>query len=132
MDRIITVAIFGLFLIGPAIAGTPREFVFTDKSPEQKVAIDWDDQTRIAVSPPCRPGDKKSCEALKRLKKSSMKAIESERKSSTANPGALICLKIGGKVVIGRDAEMNQNAFCRFSDESLIDCGTLIWFGRNK
>ena len=44
-----------------------------------------------------------------------------------ANPGSLLCRKIGGNVVIGRDSERNENSFCRFKDGSLVDNGTLFY-----
>jgi putative hemolysin len=89
-------------------------------------------EKHVTVSEPCEIGKPKSCEALRALDRASMKALDENQRKSSANPGAMICSKIGGKVVIARDSEQNQNAFCGFADGSWIDCGTLFWFGRNK
>jgi putative hemolysin len=89
-------------------------------------------EKHVTVSEPCEIGKPKSCEALRALERASMKALDGDQRKSSANPGAMICRKLGGKVVIARDSEQNQNAFCGFADGSWIDCGTLFWFGRNK
>jgi len=91
-----------------------------------------DAEKHLTVSEPCSIGKPKSCEALRALDRASMKSLDEYQRKSSANPGAMICSNIGGKVVISRDAEQNQNAYCGFADGSWVDCGSLFWFGRNK
>ncbi len=43
------------------------------------------------------------------------------------NPGSLVCRFVGGEVYIAFDARGNENALCRFSDESWISCGSLAF-----
>jgi len=123
-------ALLGLVLsISGARAAVETTEVMLNGKPVRMIS---DVEKHLTVSEPCSIGKPKSCEALRALERASMKALDEYQRKSSANPGAMICSKIGGKVVIARDAEQNQNAYCGFADGSWVDCGSLFWFGRNK
>jgi putative hemolysin len=123
------VALFSLLVaISVAQAVETSEVALNGKT----VRMISDAEKHLTVSDPCKIGKPKSCEALRAADRASMKSLDEYQRKSSANPGAMICTNVGGKVVIARDAEQNENAFCGFADGSWIDCGSLFWFGRNK
>ncbi|OFZ05719.1 MAG: hypothetical protein A2070_12925 [Bdellovibrionales bacterium GWC1_52_8] len=79
---------------------------------------------KLLVSQNCVQKDKQpKCEALLKLARASTSGLSLE---GGANPGALICSRIGGKVVIGQDAKANERAFCRFPDSSMIAADSIL------
>jgi putative hemolysin len=131
MDRIIVMMI--LLILSLNCGAETRTFTIYENKKATKVQFEWDEKKRIGVSANhCRPVDENSCEALKKLKSAALSSIKEDKNFGTANPGTLICKKIGGEVVMGYDQEQNENSFCRFSDSSLVDSGSLTWFGRLK
>lgn len=92
---------------------------------KKKVAFSASTDRRIIIHSRCLT---QNCLAIDVLKAASVKAIEKEI-SGGMNPGALVCKKLKGKVILGFDLKENQNSFCRFDDGSLIDNGTLVHYG---
>jgi hypothetical protein len=128
MGRIIKIYILNCWIIIPCFAGEIKVFTFKEETRTLAIKTEWDDKSRIAVSSHCRLSDRNSCMALKKLDKASMGEVKSIGKGSSANPGTRICKFLEGRVVIGHDSEGNENSFCKFQDQSLIDCGTLSWY----
>jgi putative hemolysin len=132
MVRVAVALIFYTIVSIEGHTGELRVFSFSDKSKPYTVKTEWDMSTRIAVSSHCLLNRENSCLALKKLSEASLKKAQLKRKESSANPGTLICEDLGGRVIIGRDSNGDENSFCKFKDQSLIDCGSLTWYGRNK
>jgi hypothetical protein len=51
-----------------------------------------------------------------------------EKLGGGKNPGAVLCHEMRGNVVFALDNEDNESTFCQFTDESLIDNGSLAYF----
>lgn len=64
------------------------------------------------------------CLAIQKLKIASLKTLGTGLLGG-ANPGAVACLKLGGKIFIALDSHKNQNSVCQFSDSSIVSTGTL-------
>ena len=85
-------------------------------------------EKRITINNVCKTN--KKCMALTTLKSLSMSAVAATDLSGGANPGPILCeQQAKGKVVMGLDPNGNQNSFCIFSDGSIIDNGTLTYYG---
>ena len=71
-----------------------------------------------------------NCEAYKTIKSASYKKIKRPRIGGI-NAGALMCeQQFDGIVLIGIDnSTHNENSVCKLSDGSMIDNGTLIFYG---
>ncbi len=120
--------LFSLLAISGAQAIETSEVVLNGKT----VRMISDAEKHLTVSEPCKIDKPKSCVALRALDRAAMKSLDEHQRKSSANPGAMICTNVGGKVAIARDSQQNENAFCGFADGSWVDCGSLFWFGRNK
>ena len=84
---------------------------------------------RLTISKNCLKNGKFNCLAYQTIKKASLKAIE-DQLFGGMNPGSKICSdQLRGTVVLGKDDKGNENSFCKFSDESIIDNGTLTYYG---
>jgi hypothetical protein len=128
MDRMIKILILNFWIIIPCFAGEIKVFTFKEETKTLTIKTEWDEKSRIAVSSHCRLNDRNSCIALKKLDKASKVQVKTIGQGSTASPGTGSCKFLEGKVVIGQDSEGNENSFCKFQDQSLIDCGTLSWY----
>ena len=83
---------------------------------------------RITANEVCQK--KKACDAFKVLRKLSMDSISADDLFGGANPGPILCeQQAQGEVVMGEDEDFNQNSFCKFKDGSIIDNGTLTYYG---
>lgn len=71
---------------------------------------------------------KTPCLAREKLLELRGSKIEKTEEDGTANLGAMICKKIGGKILLGRNRQHDQNSFCEFFDKSIVDSGTLAYF----
>jgi putative hemolysin len=91
----------------------------------RKIALVDVPERRLTISKSCerRPGQFR-CKAYEAFEHASLAGHEEELRGG-ANPGAVVCGLARGKVKISRDAQGRENAYCRFSDGSLIDCGSL-------
>lgn len=92
------------------------------------------DVSRITISSNCIKNSKVGdCAAIRGLKTVSFKKIE-RPKFGGANPGALICeQQLHGIVMVGINQNTkNENSFCKLADGSIIDNGTLIFYGRKN
>lgn len=65
-----------------------------------------------------------SCLAKKKLKTQRLAAGMASM-AHDRNPTAELCPVAGGKLVIGTDANKNENSFCRFADGSLVSATAL-------
>ena len=84
-------------------------------------------EKRITVNDVCKT--QKTCMALQVLNKVSKNSLNAGDLYGGANPGPLLCLQVKGEVVMGEDLKGNQNSFCRFKDGSIVDNGTLTYYG---
>jgi hypothetical protein len=121
-----------LFFLISLVAIQPS-LCFADKSEKEQWLIDGKnveffnfEKDRIRTSKDCGQDVKKlKCIAIDKL--TSKKSMGQDVKFSDQNPGALICEHLEGKVVIGTDSSRNQNSFCKFNDNSMIDNGSLTY-----
>ena len=87
-----------------------------------------DSDKRITVDENCKKRSK--CKALSVLSKMSENKLSEKELHGGANPGPLLCKhQAKGKVVMGTDKNGNQRSFCQFKDGSIIDNGTLTYYG---
>jgi hypothetical protein len=67
------------------------------------------------------------CFAYKALNNQSKNKLTEKELEGGKNPGAVICKKIfNGNILILRDKLQNENAFCKFSDGSIVSASGLI------
>lgn len=128
MGRIMKILLLNLLITLPSFAGDIRDFKFKEQGKIVSIKTEWDSKSRIAVSSHCRIDDRNSCDALKQFDKAIKTKMKSNSIGTSASPGVIMCEGLGGDVVIGQDTEGNENSFCKFKDQSLIDCGTLMWY----
>ncbi len=101
----------------------------------KKVAFIFDKNAKIRISQNClRKKQKKyNCIAFKKIKESTRQGIDQKYFKGGANPGAVICRrKLKGTVVLGYDANKNQNTFCKFKDNSYLSSGTITYHSQKK
>ena len=132
MDRVALLLACFVVMMKTSYGSEIKIFTFFDEKKAYDVKTEWDSSIRIGVSSHCQRSAKSSCLALQKLDAASMRNVQAKGHGSSANPGTLICENLGGRVIIGRDSSGNENSFCKFKDQSLIDCGTLTWYGRLK
>lgn len=65
------------------------------------------------------------CEAYSAYQKAASQVLAPTAKRGGRNPGAVLCGKIGGKVVVAVDESGNQQSFCAFQDQSYVSTGSL-------
>ena len=81
----------------------------------------------LLVSKNCTLASPENCEATKVLKSISYASLKNKIYGDV-NPGAVFCNQVGGKEQLGVDKDQNENMFCRFSDNSLVACSSLLYF----
>ena len=66
----------------------------------------------------------KDCQALKALDRVNQSPKQENFKMGGRNPGAWRCAHLsGGMVAILADDKGNQDSYCIFKDQSMVDCG---------
>ncbi|HAR43014.1 MAG TPA: hypothetical protein DCS07_10365 [Bdellovibrionales bacterium] len=80
------------------------------------------ERTLLLNSSCVKNSEPSDCKAWKLAQVSSATGIHPQ---GGQEPGALVCAKLGGRVQIAKDSRNNEEAFCGFSDGSLISCGSL-------
>ncbi len=78
-----------------------------------------------------------NCEAIKKLKNASLHGLHrlhglKNALAGGANPGAIVCLQLGGRSLVSLDSKSNQNNVCQFADGSIISSGTLHYHARQN
>jgi len=122
---VIKFLIFSFFLVFRVEAQELVSFKVNDQS---VVFYDYQDD-RITISKNCVKKKKiQPCMAYKALQAASFQTLAEEKFQGGANPGAVICKALKGKVVIGEDKKANENSFCLFEDKSIIDNGSLSYY----
>lgn len=87
-------------------------------------------EQRLLVSLNCLKNAKLKCKAYDAL--FSKSALTEQLETPVlGNPGHAICKSLKGEFVLGIDIHHNQNSFCRFSDGSYVDHGTLTYYHYN-
>jgi len=115
-----TLALLSAMNCATGYAAEEEKYRFGD----QQVAFISLEGGELLVTENCAPKPKGSaCDALKRAAKATTSKLNL---NGGANPGALICTKIEGKVRIGRDSKQNEQAFCAFPDSSMIAADSLL------
>jgi hypothetical protein len=99
-----------------AWAGEPRCF-----SVQSRMSCLEDDVCK-GLAGPARNG---ACDASRALKRASSKAIGEGELRGGKEPGAVLCRKLSGDVVVGADSQGNQQGFCVFADGSLLTTSKL-------
>ncbi len=126
MRASLTFIIFSIFFNAAAFAGN-QIYAFGKTEVEF-----WSfESLKITVSNRCISNSKLAdCDALRGLKIVSFKRLD-RAKFGGPNPGALICeQQLNGIVMVGIDKlSQNENSFCKLSDGSIVDNGTLISYG---
>ena len=99
----------------------------------KKINFYNNEQLRILASEKCvLSKDGKSCKNFEFLKKVSIIKLGIPKEGG-ANPGSLICEEqINGKIVMGYDSSQNQISFCKLANGTLIDNGTLSYYGHQN
>lgn len=103
---------FLLLLTSTALANNCETFT----GYEMKEQLCWDKALRGWVSARCL---KENCEAKSKLKSPSLSNLAGQ------NPSAMVCHDLKQQVVILKDPQNNEQSFCRFKDQSLIDTNAL-------
>jgi len=103
------------------------------KFDEGTITFSHNQSLRLTLSKSCEPkSGEYSCDAYSALKKASF-AKAMKQVSGSLNPGSVICKSItGGTVVLGLSEKGNENSFCRFKDGSMVDNGSLVYYGRKN
>lgn len=83
----------------------------------------------VTLSKPCKSLDKKElCKEISYLKTISLSKA-GLKATGGINPASVICKKtLNGAVYIGYDENKNENSFCKTSDGTYIDGGTLTYY----
>lgn len=116
MKRLIT--LFSIFIINCyAEDQFPLEH-YTFGSTKKSFVYSHLYQTRLSLK--CRvQTEKYKCLAFDALKNSNLDKSEVVQERG-ADSGSRICLKLGGRILLGLDKNNNQNAFCLFKDKSMV------------
>lgn len=86
--------------------------------------IEKEPKTKKLISVNC---NNTKCFAYKALNEHSKKQLSEHELKGGKNPGAVICTKyFKGTILILRDVKQNENAFCKFSDGSLLSASGLM------
>lgn len=96
----------------------------------KKVAFIEDQEKRLLISKNCQKAAHfYSCDAFNALKKASARNMNYAL-GGGKNPGAIECLSFrGAKTLVGLDSSGNEWSLCAFEDGSLIDSGSLDYYG---
>lgn len=98
------------------------DFVFKIRG--AKVVFVSFDRPPLLVSKSCVAKPQKlECQAATALSRASLKG--SGANAGSANPGAVLCPKLKGRIVIGTNRIGGENSFCLFEDGSLVSNGSL-------
>ena len=94
--------------------------------------LDFPDR-RLTISENCGSKiEKMTCMAAQSLKLSTLHGTP-PGKLASRNPGSVVCTEVlGARVVIGLDSHRNENSFCLFKDESIIDNGSLTHYAKTN
>ncbi len=68
-----------------------------------------------------------ACAAAKALAKAPGLILDADELEGGKNPGAVLCQKLGGRIVIGNDRFGNQESFCAFDDKSMTTSASLAY-----
>lgn len=89
-----------------------------------------DEANGILVSKNC---EKKKCEALKFIKRISLKKLDAKDLSGGKNPGAVLChLEDEARIIFLKDLHGNENSFCMLKDHSFISTSTLYIYAQKN
>lgn len=84
---------------------------------------------QLLISKDCLQNNGKlRCAAFTALNHASLRRVRELQKGG-AHPGALICEKLGGYVLVGENQHGDQNSFCLFDDRSSVSTGSLLTRG---
>ncbi len=105
-------------------SSTIKTFLIDDKKTQFIEIL----EKRILTSSDCK---NLKCMAIKKLEVASLKKARKDLYNGM-NPGAHICVtQLSGKIIVGTN-EMGMNTFCQFSDQSLIDVGTITFYANQN
>jgi putative hemolysin len=110
-----------------ALAGSNQTVRFGDRS----VKLFVDMKRGLFISDSCRKSEDFDCDASRALKLASFKKVSGALEGG-ANPGAMICLSLGGKLLSTLEADKSSTSYCEFKDGSVAASGTLTYYGRKN
>lgn len=87
----------------------------------QEVCVSKEEKAWFSMS--CH--QKPNCDAIgfwKNLEKIQFKVTSG---GEAQNPGVLLCHKLGGKILQGRNDRGSQNSFCQAKDQSFVDVASI-------
>ncbi len=79
----------------------------------------------LSISSSCKKGEVLDCAAYAAFKRRETAPLTSADLEGGKNPGSLRCRKLGGEVKIAVGENLDETSVCKFSDGSIIDCGSL-------
>lgn len=109
-----------LYFVSAATAFSNTTFEINEKN----VSFLDDRIQQLTISKNCKTKKSLSCKAYSAFLKRNTVKLNSKDRVGGVNPGSIKCRGLGGTVVIGT-RNRNENSFCRFDDDSYIDCGSL-------
>jgi hypothetical protein len=116
--KLLTMAILLNTFYGPAsFANT-----LTLKIDHETVSFFRDPNTLLVLSESCRF----NCAAKKEAAPVKLNKIRIRNSGGGRNPGSVLCSAIGGEIWIGFEENKNQRSVCKFSDNSFVECGSLV------
>ena len=68
------------------------------------------------------------CRAADALRRVDRRMAVGLDKEGGPDLGVQLCYKLGGLVLVGKDAAGNENGFCRFADDSVTDTSGILYF----
>ncbi len=87
-------------------------------------------QQNVRVSAQCRqPTGQLACDAIRQVRDGQPVALTGRELNAGVSAGTKACMKLGQKLVSGRNAVGAEDGFCRFPDGSMISTGALEQYG---
>lgn len=102
-----------------------EEICETFKGITSEEKLCFDNKVQGWISKIC---SEKKCDALKFFEKKPEKKIKLPVSQGGQNPATLYCHVLKLPVVILKDSQNNEQSFCQFEDESLVDANAIEGF----
>jgi putative hemolysin len=87
---------------------------------------------RLTLSASCEQKDHSlRCRAFEAWPTVTWKGVDHDALRGGANPGAVLCARRLGTLVIGTTANGSEQSFCRFDDGSMLGTGSITYAASN-
>lgn len=105
------------------------EFEIEFKFEQKNITFVEDTVKRVTIDKNCHL-NAKNCRALQSLSKVSLRNVEIPLFGGQ-NSGSAICRSLPQTIlVVGKNSAGHERSFCLFTDDSLVDSGTLSYFAQ--